>query len=353
MVYNKKVQRNITNIIQKEIETYGKITSNKLSRLAGISRQAAHKRLSKLANQSKLIKVGKTRHSYYIPFSAENERRAKEQKKHIKKRVRNRNLQEDLVFDGLEKERSILNSISSNAKKLFRYAFTEMLNNAIEHSGSEHIAIEIFERGRFISFEISDTGIGIFNKIRKKYRLKNDLEALQELLKGKKTTDPKNHTGEGVFFTSKIADKFEIFSGKLNLLNNNLIDDIIVKESPSKKGTRVVFTISKNSRKDLAALFNEYTNEKYKFYKTKAKVKLYERGEDYVSRSQARRILFDLDKFDSIVLDFRKIKGIGQGFADEIFRVYKNEHPNVQIATVNACPAVKFMIKRAEKAGLQ
>jgi hypothetical protein len=44
--------------------------------------------------------------------------------------------------------------------------------------------------------------------------LKNHLEAIQDLLKGKQTTMPKSHSGEGIFFTSKIADNLTISSSQ-------------------------------------------------------------------------------------------------------------------------------------------
>jgi hypothetical protein len=82
--------------------------------------------------------------------------------------------------------------------------------------------------------------------------------------------------------------------------------------------------------------------------KTKVTVRLYEKGVDFVSRSQARRILYGMDKFKTIILDFIKVKGIGQGFADEIFRVFKLEHPGVEILVKNASKTVMFMINRAK-----
>jgi hypothetical protein len=66
---------------------------------------------------------------------------------------------------------------------------------------------------------------------------------------------------------------------------------------------------------------------------------------DYVSRSEARRLAANLEKFDEIVLDFRDVKSVGQGFADEVFRVFAQRHPAVRIATQNTNPAVDAMIR--------
>ena len=70
-------------------------------------------------------------------------------------------------------------------------------------------------------------------------------------------------------------------------------------------------------------------------------------GTIYVSRSQARRILSGLEKFNSIMLDFEHVPTVGQAFADEIFRVFKNKHPKIQIDIENTNEAVRFMVERA------
>ena len=67
----------------------------------------------------------------------------------------------------------------------------------------------------------------------------------------------------------------------------------------------------------------------------------------FVSRSQAKRILYNLDKFQRVVLDFTDVRMVGQGFVDEVFRVYQNQHPHMSIRYSNANPDVEFMIKRS------
>ena len=83
------------------------------------------------------------------------------------------------------------------------YAFTEILNNAIEHSGSPTIDFTIVRTIADIRFDIKDKGVGIWNNIMRKKRLSDHLEAIQDSFKGKQTTAPALHSGEGIFFTSK------------------------------------------------------------------------------------------------------------------------------------------------------
>ncbi|MCX6123585.1 MAG: STAS-like domain-containing protein, partial [Proteobacteria bacterium] len=82
------------------------------------------------------------------------------------------------------------------------------------------------------------------------------------------------------------------------------------------------------------------------FSTTKVIVKLSARPDENISRSQARKLLFGLDKFETIVLDFDQVKGIGQGFSDEVFRIFQRNNPRKIIEIINANKAVNFMVER-------
>lgn len=102
-------------------------------------------------------------------------------------------------------------------------------------------------------------------------------------------------------------------------------------------------------------IFDEYTSDDFVFNKTKITVHLAKDylGHDFVSRSLAKRILMNVEKFKIIVLDFKNIDNIGQGFADEVFRVFKNKNPDITIVPVNMNEEIEFMINRAMKNNLK
>jgi hypothetical protein len=76
-------------------------------------------------------------------------------------------------------------------------------------------------------------------------------------------------------------------------------------------------------------------------------------GESLVSRSQAKRLMARAEKFREVVLDFQGVKSIGPSFADEIFRVFKRQHPDVHITSINAAPEVDAMVRRAVSAAAE
>jgi len=311
------------------------------------SRQYVARVISILLSEGKLVKTGATKHATYaLPENAASLGDS------IKKRLRNEKLKEHEVLDNIEHPALVLNKLSENVKSIFTYAFSEMLNNAIEHSRSDFIDIEVNKSDKNLHFIVRDFGVGVFNSIMNKKHLRSELEAIQDLLKGKTTTSPQSHSGEGIFFTSKSGDEFVLESYGYKLRIDNKIKDIFIEKLEHiLKGTRVSFIISLDLKKHLNDIFAKYqTNPKsYAFDKTEVQVKLYIMGTVYVSRSQARRVLVGLDKFKTIIMDFNKVPTIGQAFADEIFRVFKIDHPGINIIPINMNEAVKFMVGRVEK----
>ena len=200
-----------------------------------------------------------------------------------------------------------------------------------------------------LAIEVVDHGVGIFEHIRQRLALASELEALQELSKGKTTTMPSRHTGEGLFFVSKAADCFEVESGRLRWTVDNAVDDMAASEVTPRVGTRARFEAAPAAARDLRQLFEAYT-EDYEFVRTRTVIRLFAIGVRFVSRSEAKRLLHNLERFREVVLDFKGVEGVGQGFADEVFRVWHREHPEVRLIPVNMCEPVQFMVERARRA---
>lgn len=316
-----------------------------------VTRQYINKVLRQLVDEGRAIKIGETRYAFYVRPELKAEALS-ETGERIKKRFKNSNLKEHEIFSEISAKLNFVISSGNNLKSIFDYAMSEMLNNAIEHSKSDFIEIEVFKETNMLTFIVSDFGIGVFRNVMKQRGLKSELEAIQDLLKGKTTTQPHAHTGEGIFFTSKVADVFLLDSFGYRLRVDNMLPDVFIEPlEHNKKGTRVTFSIRLDTQKHLNGIFKEYetNNAELGFDKTKIEIKLYTIGTIYVSRSQARRILSGLEKFKLIILDYDKVTTIGQAFADEIYRVFQQKYPAIKIGSVNMNEAVKFMIDRVDK----
>lgn len=259
-------------------------------------------------------------------------------------------LSEENVWNTIRKSPGFLESLSDQTETSLHFAFTEMLNNAIDHSHSGTVSINMNTSKTSVFFTIRDLGIGAFNSLMAKKSYPDVLYTIQELVKGKNTSDPKHHSGEGIFWTSKIADRFIIKSFEYALIVDNTIPDYtITKLSESLAGTEVYFEIEKNSQKSIRDLFHEYSfdHEALTLDTTTIPIKLYDLGEAWISRSQAKKVLAGLEKYKKIIFDFKGIDLIGQGFADEIFRVWQNAHPDIVLEPINMSDTIAILVNDA------
>lgn len=241
-----------------------------------------------------------------------------------------------------------IKNAKQNVVDLCHYGFTEMLNNAIDHSGSFKALLSYEQDHNEIKMMVVDFGIGVFQKIQRHFNLPDARSALLELSKGKLTSDSERHSGEGIFFTSRMFDRFSISSAGLYYSRERKDEDEWLMESTdveATQGTCVIMTISTDAQWTTRDVFDGYQGDDLRFRKTHVPIKLSRYpGEQLVSRSQAKRVLARFDDFSEVFLDFANVQDIGQAFADEIFRVFKNAHPEIALYAVNTSPEIDRMI---------
>ena len=256
-------------------------------------------------------------------------------------------LAEDVVWR--ETISPLLNDLPENLKDIWYYAFTEMVNNAIDHSEGMKLSLYLQRTALNIEIWVRDDGEGIFHRIQRLADLYDARGAILELAKGKFTTDPARHTGEGIFFTSRALDSFAILSRNLYFSHLAEQDDWLIDDDKDTSGTLVIMKMDNDSQRTLESVYSQYAEpDELNFSKTVVPVRLaVHEGEKLVSRSQAKRLLSRFEKFKTVVLDFEGVAEIGQAFADEIFRVFASAHPEVSLIPINVSSEAQQMIVRA------
>lgn len=335
---SEKIRKFIINNIEKHSNDIVALSSKKFC----VSRTTIHRHLTTLIKKGEIIKSGTTNR---IIYSLKNTKNKSFEFKILP------SIEEDKIWS--EYIKPDIQNLPKNLYEICYYGFTEMFNNALEHSEGKLIKVSTNWQEQNLVISIQDNGIGVFEKIKNNKNFTDTKEAAFHMAKGRLTTAPKNHTGEGIFFTSRVFDEFYIVANglKYTRINKELNDFFIESSKEQTKGSNIQMKIglkSKTLLKDIFAKF--YTDPNTgAFDRTNIKVELSKLNEEYfISRSQAKRILMGLDKFKEIILDFKDVKSIGQGFADEVFRVFKLSHPNIEIKYTNANNNVEFMIKRSK-----
>ena len=327
--------------ILANVEKHSSEISKKISDKFNISRQAANKHLQKLVEENVLAIEGKTKARIYT---------LKAQVAFVKKYILGKGVAEDIIW--LQDIRPQLGKLPDNVMNIWDYCFTEMFNNVIDHSSGSLVVVRVSKSAVNTRIEIQDDGVGIFKKIQKQLDLSDERHAVLELAKGKFTTDPANHTGEGIFFSSRACDDYGIFSGGVYFSHEFGKKEDWILETDGLQGTTVIMKLNNHTSRRLKKVFYEYaTVDGFGFNKTVVPVKLAQYGDDLlVSRSQAKRVLNRVDRFKTVLFDFTGVDSVGQAFADEIFRVFATQHPDIEIVDIRANKEVSNMISRARVA---
>ena len=322
-------------------ESGSSFQASEVARVLGVTRQTAHRHLRQLVVDGYLIVEGAGRSTRYSRSNPVDVRR-----------YSTSGLEEDRVWSEMSAPGTIADDLPKAAETVLHYLLTELVNNAIDHSSAPSVDVRIARTDLTVALDVEDEGVGIFRHIFDKLGLASELEALQELSKGKTTTMPSRHSGEGIFFSSKAAHRFEIESGALRWIVDNRRHDMAVGSvDPPRDGTTVRAEVDAATANDLTSIFAEYTRD-FEFSRTRTIVRLFAIDTEFVSRSQAKRLVHGLEKFREVVLDFEGVDLVGQGFSDEVFRVWAQHHPEVLLVPTGMNEPVAFMIERAIRAGL-
>lgn len=315
-----------------------------------LSRQAVLARINRLLNSGILRAEGKGKGRIYfasdsLPFEPLLQMPVQELAK----------AGEDEIFKHHISER--LSSLAPENRGLYlrlQYALTEILNNVIDHSQASQFIVRAYpsEDGERVVLEVEDNGRGVFDSIKSYFHLQDHWEAVGELAKGKRTTDPARHAGEGLFFSARMADFFEIEANALRYQYSSEQDDWSLSACPRQTGSLVRLTMEIGNLRIPRDVFERYTND-FSFDQRSPRL-----ANPYIinlppghlpSRSEAKKILAGAEAFTSIIMDFKGVESIGQGFADEIFRVFKAAHPDIEIDVKNASAFILRMIAHVRR----
>lgn len=329
----------IRSFILQNVDRYPRNIAQIAATTLGVSQRSVNKHLNDLIEDGLLLIEGNGKGKFY-------ELKTVDWNKTFKLTSE---LAEDVVWNN--EVISLLQKVSDNAMDIWNHGFTEMFNNAIDHSEGKTITVYASLSAATTEISLEDDGIGIFKKIQQELTLPDERQAALELAKGKFTTAPDRHSGEGIFFTSRMFDEFEILSNGIYLIHRCDEDDKwLVDQDKPFPGTTVRMKLKNYTDRSIERVFNQFSSgDDHEFNKTIVPVKLAQYGDSrLVSRSQAKRLLVRFDQFETITLDFEAVDSVGQAFADEIFRVFQKQHPAIELSFTNATKAVEKMIRRAK-----
>jgi anti-sigma regulatory factor (Ser/Thr protein kinase) len=325
--------------VRRLVDRRGDVQNRDVVRALGVSPATAHRLLQALATGGILERRGKGRAARYHLRA-------------LRRRFRRAGLDEHRAWEVMAADIARIRPLEADVARSLAYAASEILNNAVDHSGGRTVDVAVsFERGGATVTTVQDDGIGVFRRVAQDFGYATPQDAIVQLEKGKLTSDPARHSGEGLFFSSKAVTRFRLESQGTAWVVDNQVHDSGIGASEVRRGTRVRLEVVPGHVPRLEEVFAAYTDpESLRFTRTRATIKLAGLGRTLVSRSEAKRLVTRLADFRHVTLDFSGVEVAGQGFCDEVFRVFASAHPQIALEPVGMNDTVAFMVDRARAA---
>jgi anti-sigma regulatory factor (Ser/Thr protein kinase) len=301
-----------------------------------VNRRRATQVLHKLVGIQWLVCEGSPRRPCYRPGLL----------RQVVRRYPLQDLQEDLPW---RRDFAPFFELSTEVRRMAQHAFSELLSNAVDHSAGTHVAVSMRQTPVQVQLLVSDDGCGLFDRIARSFAIDDPQVAMLEISKGKLTSQPENHSGYGLYFTSRVADVFDLHANQAAFQCRSWERLPWRAGRPAaRSGTSIYVAIALDTPRTLDAVLRAHSLDQagYAFDRTVVPLHLLG-GHDVAlaSRADAKRVAARLPLFRRAEIDFEGIADIGHGFADELFRVFRREHPEVELVPLSMAPRVAAMVQ--------
>ena len=314
-----------------------------LAARTNVSQRSARRTLARLVELNWLVREGSPRRPQWRPGLL----------RQVVQRYELAGLEEDLPWSLDFAPHFVL---PPNLLRLVQQAFCELLNNAIGHSGGTHVTVSLRQTASQAQLLVSDNGVGLFERIAQTFSIVSPALAMLELSKGKLTSQPQRHTGEGLFFTSRLADVFDLHANDA-AFQQRAWDERgwHPQRALRHAGTSVYAAFSLDTPRTLDGVRRAYSvgasdddgSDPFgvEFSRTVVPLRLITSTiEGLESRAQARRVCARLGEFRRAEIDFGGVASIGHAFADELFRVFGTARRSLELVPINMTPAVAALV---------
>ncbi len=307
-----------------------------------VSQRSARRTLARLVELNWLVREGSARRPEWRPGLL----------RQVVQRYELAGLEEDLPWSLDFAPHFVL---APNLLRLVQQAFNELLNNAIGHSGGSHVAVSLRQTANQAQLLVSDNGVGLFERIAQTFSIASPALAMLELSKGKLTSQPERHTGQGLFFTSRLADVFDLHANDA-AFQQRAWDERgwHPQRALRHAGTSIYAAFALDTPRTLDGVRRAYSVGAdpfgVDFNRTVVPLRLITSTiEGLESRAQARRVCARLGEFRRAEIDFGGVASVGHAFADELFRVFGPAQHSLELVPVNMSPAIAALVASVQR----
>lgn len=240
-----------------------------------------------------------------------------------------------------------------NVQRMAQHAFTELVNNAIDHSGGTQVTVSLRQTPAHLQLLVSDDGCGLFRSIEQSFDIGEPTLVMLELAKGRLSSQPQRHSGLGLLVTSQLADVFDL-RANAHGFQRRAWSTTPWHPMPTaaplagRPGTSIYLAIALDTSRTLDSVQRSLSADGRSFAFDRVQVPLRLLAGDsqpvLASRAEARRVASRLAGFRRAEIDFTGLSEIGHAFAHELFAVIRRERPDLELVPIGAAPPVAEML---------
>ncbi len=305
----------------------------------GASRRAVQAALRRLVDAHWLTRSGTSRRPVYAPGLL----------RQVARSYTLHGLQEDLPW---QRDFAPNFDLPPQVTRMIQHGFTELVNNAADHSGGSSVTVSLRQTPSHVQLLVSDDGCGVFDKICAAFDIADAQHAMLELSKGRLTSQPEQHTGRGLFFSSQLADVFDIHANNTAFQRRAWESTGWQRGRPlPRQGSSIYMAIALDTKRTLDQVLEAWSTagDGIEFDQTTIALRLLAGpGQPLDSRAQARRVAARLPMFKRAEISFDGVADVGHGFADELFRVFARAHKEVELLPTHMTPRIAALVKSAQ-----
>ena len=225
------------------VDRRGEVANRDVVKALRISSATAHRLLHALVTGEVLERHGKGPAARY-------------RLRPVRRRFRLDGLEEDRAWSEVAERVARTRPLAPEEAQSLRYAATEIINNAVEHSRGTWVDVGVeFQAAGSTVATVRDNGVGVFRRVCEDFGFASPHDAIVQLEKGKLTSDPSRHSGEGLFFSSKAVARFRLESQGVSWIVDSLAADSAVGKGAALRGTQVVLEVVRGRTPRLSPLF--------------------------------------------------------------------------------------------------
>ncbi len=236
----------------------------------------------------------------------------------------------------------LLEAADAEVRHTCRYALRALINNTLQHAQATQLHLYLRYTPHDVLLIVRDNGQGLLSTLKQHAQLRDPDYALLEISKGALTHPDSGDAGNSLCICARVFSDMAIDSGNTSFTyQSNSVFVPLPDDGRGDQQTIIRLLLQLNDKPALDHVMQQVAAKHCHI-----PVHLIQQ-QHALSRTQAQHLLYRLEQFASIHLDFSHVRNVSPAFANDIFYTFQQAHPNIPLSYSNANEKVSKHVQHA------